>query len=329
MTYTVAIVGLGNIGFLYDRHLPAATHVLTHVRAFRQHPDFRMVAAIDPAPVLRGEFERAFEVPVYASVTDIPAEIQSDVVVVASPTETHASVVETFLARRRPRAILCEKPLAYRIDAARSMAEHCRSAGVPLYVNYIRRADPGVLEVKSRLESGHIALPFKAVAWYSKGLLHNGAHFADLLSYWFGPVLDMKLITAGRRIGEQDAEPDLRLDFAQGSAMFCAAREEDFSHYTVEVVAANGRLRYEQGGEVLWQAAVPHPILPGYRRLNATPEAIPNDMNRYQYRIAEQLSLALQGRKHALCEGTWSIATQEWLTKAITDQTQGGNACKH
>jgi hypothetical protein len=46
-------------------------------------------------------------------------------------------------------------------------------------------------------------------------------------------------------------------------------------------------------------------------------------MNRYQYRIAEQLSLALQGRKHSLCTAAWSIACQEWLTRAITDQTQG------
>ena len=46
-------------------------------------------------------------------------------------------------------------------------------------------------------------------------------------------------------------------------------------------------------------------------------------MNRYQYRIAEQLSLALQGRKHSLCTGAWSITCQEWLTRAIADQTQG------
>ncbi len=323
MSWTVAIVGLGKIGMLYDRHLPATTHALTHARAFSCHRDFRLVAAVDPAPALRSDFERAFEVPAYGSIADVPAEVKADVVVVASPTETHAGVVEAFLARQMPCAILCEKPLAYGIDAARAMEERCRSAGVPLYVNFIRRADPGVLEVRSRLETGQIAMPFKAVAWYSKGLLHNGAHFVDLFSFWFGQILDIKLVKPGRRVGDQDAEPDLHLEFPRGSALLCAAREEDYSHYTVEIVAANGRLRYEQGGEILWQAAVPHPVLSGYRRLDATPEVIPNDMNRYQYRIAEQLSLALQGRKHSLCAGGWSIACQEWLSRAIADPTQG------
>lgn len=329
MKYTVAIVGLGNIGFLYDRHLPAETYALTHARAFSQHPDFRLVAAVDPAPALRSDFEGDFELPAYASIADIPADVRADVVVVASPTETHAGVVDSFLARQPLRAILCEKPLAYSIDTARAIEERCQSAGVSLFVNFIRRADPGVLEVRSRLESGQIAMPFKAVAWYSKGLLHNGAHFADLLSFWFGPILDMKRVAPGRRIGDRDAEPDLCFKFAQGSVLLCAAREEDYSHYTVEIIAASGRLRYEQGGEILWQAAVPHPVLSGYRRLDAAPEKIPNDMNRYQYRIAEQLSLALQDLKHSLCTGAWSIACQEWLTRAIEDQTQGENVCNH
>lgn len=323
MSWTVAIVGLGNIGMLYDLHLPATTHALTHARAFSRHPDFRLVAAVDPVPALRSDFERAFEVPAYASIADIPADVNADVVVVASPTETHACVVESFLAREPLRAILCEKPLAYSIEVARAMEERCRLAGIPMFVNFIRRADPGVLEVRSRLESGQIAMPFKAVAWYSKGLLHNGAHFADLLSFWFGPILDLKQVAPGRRVGDHDAEPDLRFEFSRGSALLCAAREEDYSHYTVEIVAANGRLRYEQGGEILWQAAVPHPVLSGYRRLGTAPEVIPNDMNRYQYRNAEQLSLALQDNKHSLCTGAWSIACQEWLTRAIADQTQG------
>lgn len=317
MKYTVAIVGLGNIGFLYDRHLPAETHALTHARAFRQHPDFHLVAAIDPVPALRGEFERAFEVPAYASVADMPVGIQPDVVVVASPTETHASVVDSFLARCRPRAFLCEKPLSYSHDEAITMEEHCRAAGVQLYVNFIRRADPGVIEVKSRLESGRIAMPFKAVVWYSKGLLHNGAHFTDLLTYWFGPIGKLDLIASGRRFGSDDAEPDVRIEFAQGSVIFCAAKEENYSHYTVEIVATNGRLRYEQGGQITWQATVPHPILPGYRRLDEVPEEIANDMNRYQYRIAQQLSQALDGRLHTLCLGACAIETQDWLTKSI------------
>jgi predicted dehydrogenase len=327
--YTVAIIGLGNIGFLYDRNLPAHSHVLTHARAFSQHPDFRLLAAIDPEPELRSEFEHSFNVSTYKSIADIPSVIKPDVFVVASPTETHYDLIMSILYRYTPRAILCEKPISYSIDVTREIEERCRSVGVSLYVNFIRRADPGLLEIKSRIENGMIAMPFKAVAWYSKGLLHNGVHLADLLGFWFGPILDMNLVALGRRIGEYDAESDLRLEFAMGSALFCAAREEDYSHYTLEVVAANGRLRYEKSGEIQWQAAVDHPSLSSHRQLDTALEVIPNDMNKYQYRIVDQLSLALRGRSNSLCTGTCSILTQQWLTRAIIDKNQGENACNH
>ena len=89
----------------------------------------------------------------------------------------------------------------------------------------------------------------------------------------------------------------------------------------MEIVAANGRLRYEQGGQIFWQPAIPHAVLSGYRHLDETSEVIPSDMNRYQHRIAEQLSLALRACKHSLCTGAQSIACQEWLNMAISDQT--------
>lgn len=323
MEHTVAIVGLGNIGLRYDRHLPADCHVLTHARAFALHPEFRLVAAADPDPALREEFSALHGVPAHASIEELLDQVRPDVMVVASPTGTHADIVANTLARYTPRAILCEKPLAYGMDAAQVMVTGCEAAKVPLYVNFIRRADPGVLEVKARIGDGRIAMPFKAVVWYSKGLLHNGSHFADLLSFWFGPIRAVSVVARGRAFGEGDAEPDIRLDFDHGSTIFFAAREENYSHYTVEVVAANGRLRYEQGGKIFWQEVAPHSTLPGYRRLDDTAERIENDMDRHQYRVAEQLSLALRGSDHALCTGAWSVMTQGWLIKAIEAQASG------
>lgn len=319
MGWNVVIVGLGKIGMLYDWHLPATTHILTHARAFSCHQDFRLVAAVDPLPGLRSDFEEIFNAPAYKSVVDIPAEVKADVLVVAGPTQLHNSIIETFLAKQSPNTILCEKPLAYNIDEARAIEERCKLASIPLYVNFIRRADPGVLEVRSRLASGQIVMPFKAIVWYSKGLLHNGIHFIDLLSFWFGPILDLKIINHGRRIGGQDAEPDLRLEFDRGSALLCAAREEDYSHFTIEIISANGRLRYERGGEIVWQSAVKKPVSFDQMILDEASEVIPNDMKRYQYHIVEQLSLALKGRKHTLCTGAWSIACQDWLNKAIRE----------
>jgi len=306
---------------IYDQHLPADDFVLSHARAFYLHPNFELVGAVDPDSILRDLFSKTYSLPAHPTLEEALGYTKPDVIVVASPTHTHSQIVDKILANYRPRAILCEKPLANDSGAARAIANICLDNQVPLYVNFIRRADPGVREIKARLESGQIVVPFKAIVWYSKGLVHNGSHFADLLSFWFGPILATKIITGGRPWADHDAEPDFQITFGGGSAIFCAAREENFSHYTVEVVAVNGRLRYEQGGAITWQAAVPHATLAGYLQLQPQPETIKDDMNHYQYQVVEQLERALKGAAHTLCTGACAAENHAWLQSLINEQT--------
>ncbi|MFJ3044285.1 Gfo/Idh/MocA family protein [Herbaspirillum chlorophenolicum] len=321
MAYSVALIGLGGIGMGYDLKLPAQDHVLSHARALALHPDFEIAGAVDPAPELRETFSHAYGAMACASAAELLQHAKVDVCIVASPTTTHLAVIEEILHHATPQLILCEKPLAYGEGEAQRIVDLCRAHGVALFVNYVRRADPGVMEVRERIVRGDIAAPFKAVVWYSKGLLHNGSHFLDLMTFWFGPVAGWSIVAPGERCGEQDAEPDFRLEFSGGSAIFCAAKEENFSHYTVEVVAANGRLRYEQAGTIQWQAAGPHPTLENYRRLEAQGAAIADDMNRYQYRVADQVSRALQGKPHSLCEGAAGAANIRLLHALLNART--------
>lgn len=303
MTHSVAIIGLGGIGMQYDFNLPDTAYVYSHARAFFQHPGFELVGAIDPDASVREKFTDRFGVPAYPTVAELYLHSSPDVIVVASPTTTHIPIIDELLLLKKPKAILCEKPIAYSAEQAEKVIVKCKEHGVRLFVNYIRRADPAVIEVKRRLDEGLISFPFKAVVWYSKGLIHNGSHFLDLMTFWFGSVKSLKIIDAGRAIGNSDSEPDFIAKFDYGSAVFCAATEENFSHYTIEVIAANGRLRYEQGGKIIWQMSQAHPLLNNYRQLTDSPEVIQDDMNRYQYRVADQLIHALNGDVHHLCEG--------------------------
>ena len=320
MTYSVALIGLGGIGMRYDSKLPDTDYIFSHARAFALHPDFALLGAADPAADSREQFTATYKTAAYATVPELLSRGTADVVIIASPTHTHLEVVRAVLRHGRPKLILCEKPLAYDSAEADEIVRLCRDQDVPLFVNYIRRADPGVIDVKARLDDGRIGLPFKAVVWYSKGLLHNGSHFLDLLTFWFGPARTWHIIAPGDSLGEQDAEPDFRLVFGAGTAIFCAAKEENFSHYTVEIVAPNGRLRYEQGGAIVWQAADAHPTLDNYRQLQSPGEEIRNDMNRYQYRVATQISQALQNKTHTLCNAAAGAAAIRLLETLLHER---------
>lgn len=315
MTYGALIVGLGQIGMGFDLALSPDKYILTHARAYQQHPEFQLLAGVDPDPVRRQLFENHYGSPAYPDIHTAVTEHRPDVVSLATPTQKHYEGMRSIMQAGSPAAILCEKPLAYVIEDAREMQKVCTARNCRLYVNYMRRSDSGVMEIKRRMQCGQIALPVKGVAWYSKGLFNNGSHFFNLLQYWLGEVQNFKIIESGRLWDGIDPEPDLRVTFAGGTIQFLAAQEENFSHYTVELIAQNGRLRYEQGGvRIAWQATVKDNACEGYIVLDPIEEIIPTSLDRIQWHVVDQLAKSLHGQDAYICSGEDALQTLESLT---------------
>lgn len=315
------IVGLGQIGLGYDLHLDPVNAIYTHARAFSMHPAFELLGAVDFSSQKRELFEHNYGRLAYADTTTALQSEVADVVTISTPTQLHSEILETVLSHAKPQAILCEKPLAYDITQARKMVEACETAGVQLFVNYMRRCDPGAIEIKRRIESDALAGPVKGVAWYSKGFFHNGSHFFNLLEYWLGPFVSAKVLSQDRFWNNEDPEPDVQVVFERGKVVFFAAWEESFSHYTIELVSPSGRLRYEQGGELIaWQAPCADSQFSGYKILEPVPQLIGNDMHRYQWNVADQLANAMSGKPHELCTGRQALATLEAMHQIVNQK---------
>ncbi|MCE5181777.1 MAG: Gfo/Idh/MocA family oxidoreductase [Anaerolineaceae bacterium] len=310
MSEKCLIIGLGQIGMGYDLELDPTKAVYSHARAFSLHPAFELLGAVDPSASQRALFEGHYSRPTYPDTESALKAEMPTVVVIASPTVKHSEVLSTVLSHSKPKVVLCEKPLTYDLAEARKMVEACENAGVKLFVNYMRRADPGAIEIKKRIESMAIAAPIKGVAWYSKGFLHNGSHFFNLLEFWLGAFVKATVLNPGRFWDNQDPEPDVHVDFERGKVVFQAAWEEAFSHYTLELLSPSGRLRYDQGGEyIAWQSTHSDPNFSGYKILQAVPEIIANGMNQYQWHVADQLAAALAVKPNSLCTGRQALAT--------------------
>ena len=315
------IIGLGEIGMGYDMTIDSSQSVRTHAKAYSMHPAFELAGAVDPVAAKRDIFKRHYGRPAYPDIASALQEQEIDVVAIASPTSHHSLVLKEVLAHSTPKVILCEKPLAYDLVEAREMVEACENAGVKLFVNYMRRADPGAIEIKERIESGKILAPIKGVVWYSKGFLHNGSHFFNLLEFWLGKFVKAKILDVGRLWDGQDPEPDVQVEFERGKVVFIAVWEESFSHYTIELLSPSGRLRYEQGGKsISWQSTYADPNLAGYEILQLIPEMIANGMSRYQWNVANQLANALADKPHTLSIGRQALSTLEAMHQIINQR---------
>ncbi len=311
-------MGLGQIAMGYDLNLDPARYVYSHARAFSLHPDFHLLAAVDPDPIKRQTYVESFQCPAYADIETALGLHQPGLVVIATPTPLHKDTLEKVLGRSSPKIILCEKPLSYDSIQAKWMVNACLEVGVELYVNYIRRSDPAVEEVKVRIDTGRIEVPIKCVVWYTKGLLHNGAHFFNLLAYWLGDMCDSTIVSRGSCWGGGDPEPDFHVTFAKGEAVFLSGWETAFSHYGIELLSPSGRLRYENGGALVhWQAARADDHLIGYRELSSQVESIANGMDRYQWYVADQLANAIRQKSCNLSSGIDGLNTLIALNRVL------------
>jgi predicted dehydrogenase len=315
--FTAAVVGLGRIGQGFDYDRRDAGVVLTHATGFAHHQGFRLTAGVDPDPGARARFEEKFAAPAYPSVAALYAAVRPDVVSIAVPTALHASVFAEVVARP-PRAILLEKPIAARVTEAEAILAAARAAGCAVLVNYMRRFEPAVLELKRRMAAGALGEVYKATVWYAKGLLNNGSHFIDLLSFLLGPARDISVLAPGRTVLEGDAEPDLHVRFGTTEAYVLAAREECFSIAEMTLLGTGGVVRYEDAGaNVRVQPARPDPVFPGYVSLDPGGERLRADLDRIQLHVAEALYLHLSEARALASDADTATATLAVVEEAF------------
>jgi predicted dehydrogenase len=320
MSFRTLVVGLGQIGMGYDLNHDPKDFILTHARSFQVHPSFELAGGVDSNPERISLFQEKYLCPGYMSLEAALINLEPDIVAISTPTAQHHQTVSIVLKTIKPEAILCEKPLAYDLDEAKAMVANCEAKGVKLYVNYMRRSDRAVFDIKKRINNGCISQPIKGVAWYSKGLLNNGSHFMNLLQFWLGNITDFKVISQGRLWNDIDPEPDMQVSFDLGTVIFLAAREENYSHYNIELIAGNGRLRYEQGGsQIFWQEVINDSTHEGYRILNPVSEMINSNLNKIQWYTADQLSASLMGEDARICSGKDALETQEMIGRILAN----------
>ena len=314
MSLRALVVGLGQIGMGYDLNHSPHQFVMTHARALMAHPDFTLVGGVDSDPTRITLFESEYGCPASKDLVSALKNLKPDIVIVATPTATHYRIILTVITECKPKAIICEKPIAYNINEATEIVNSCEEASIDLFVNYFRRSDRGVIDIKRRIDHDLISHPIRGVCWYSKGLLNSGSHFLNLLQYWLGEVINFELINKGRLWNNEDPEPDVEINFELGTVIFLAACEEHFSHYTIELISPMGRLEYAQGGShIVWHSVIDDPICEGYRILNRSSENILSDLDRIQLQVLDQLISHFNGQESFICPSREALETLKIL----------------
>ena len=311
MIINCVIVGLGNVGMIYD-HNDHSDLIQSHAKAASSHQHFNLLAGIDSVQEKRNLFEKNYKKLSFKNIEEFKSDSQVDLVIVATPTETHLSIIKKSLIFLKPRMILCEKPLSYSFKDAEEIINLCKKSEVELFVNYMRRCDPGVIEIKKKIDKKYIKSPVKGICWYSKGLYNNCSHFINLLEFWLGDFKELKIIKEGRILNNYDIEPEFFLAYEKGSIIFRSAWEEYFSFSNIEIISESGILQYKYGGEQINLFDVEDDKrFFGYKKIGEKNNKIKSGMKIYQYNVLEEIFKSCNGEDTTICKGEEALKTQK------------------
>lgn len=112
----------------------------------------QLVAAADPLPAARAQFERDFAGRTYDDVAALAADDGVDAIYVATPHQLHARHVNVALAHGRH--VLVEKPMAVSLHDCTAMIDAARAAQRHLVVGHSHSFNGPVLRARALIASG-------------------------------------------------------------------------------------------------------------------------------------------------------------------------------
>ena len=158
-----------------------------HAHGYTASNATELVAIADLDAALLDEVGRKFDVPHrYTSLDDMLERESLDIVSIGTPCQLHAPMV-IAAAEARPKAIICEKPMAPDMGGVEAMTAACDEHGVKLVIGHMRRQLPQFAHARRLIAEGAIGRPIAGtVSVQEGGLLNQASHVVDLIRFMLG-----------------------------------------------------------------------------------------------------------------------------------------------
>ena len=245
------------------------------VTEIKSGPGFRNADHSELTAVMRRNGELAEDYAVrhgvpawYDNAENLINDPMVDAVYIATPPAFHKPY--TILCAEAGKPVYVEKPMALDYQECLEMISACRSAGVPLFAAYYRRALKRFLKIKELTESGILGdirfvnvslcmpppkedlnprnLPWRVLPEISGGgrFVDMGSHMLDILDFIFGPIREAKGISSNQA-GYYPAEDTVSGSFLfesglHGSGRWCFTAYDSLD--STEIIGSKGKLLF-------------------------------------------------------------------------------------
>ena len=171
--YRAVVIGCGSIAHL-------------HARGYEGVDEVELVAIADPVAEALDTFGERYGVGArYADYRQMLSDEAPDIVSICTWHRLHAPVTVAACAAR-PKAVLCEKPMATSLGECDEMLIAAKRSDVKLAIAHQRRFNPVWTEARELILAGAIGEVRHIHAIGGQGLLNDCSHLLDMMRYATG-----------------------------------------------------------------------------------------------------------------------------------------------
>jgi len=221
MTVRFGLLGAGRIGKV-------------HAKAVASNPKARLVAVADAMESAARDLAATYGAEA-RGIDEIEKAADIDAVIICTPTDTHADLIERFA--RAGKAIFCEKPIDLDVSRVKDCLAVVEETGATLMVGFNRRFDPHFAAVRKAIDDGAIgAVEMVTITSRDPGappvdyIKRSGGIFRDMTIHDF----DMARFLLGEDPVSISAHASVLVDKAIGEA-------GDFDSVSVILATASGK----------------------------------------------------------------------------------------
>lgn len=197
--YKAVIVGAGNIGAFFD--MPESKKILSHAHAVMVHPRVELLGFYD---VDEDRSQKAVSIWNCKSFDSLESALYgADVAYCCVPDKCHFDMLKQ-ISEYPLKMVVAEKPIAATVGEALKIKQIYERKKIPIILNYSRRFLPEFKDLRQNIKTyGKL---IEGVGYYGKGIVHNGSHMIDLLSYFF--ERELKIESTGHAVYDYfDSDP--------------------------------------------------------------------------------------------------------------------------
>lgn len=266
----VLIVGCGRIAGGFDHESFEAGASYSHAGAYSKSEKFELSACVDPDDQARERFMKRWGIQEgFRNLIEAKNSTKYfDVISICTPTPFHEDSIVAAV-NLAPKLIFCEKPLGLSYDSAKNIVEICSRSGVRLAVNFSRRWDLAIKNLKIEIENEKWGKLRAISGSYCRGLINNGAHMIDLLGYLVGK-LDVEHVGTGvNDFSENDLSRPFVLKAGATPIFINCVNGSDYSMFEAQFIFSKASIEMKDGGlRWLHRNVEDDPIFTGFRKIS-------------------------------------------------------------